>query len=399
MKKFLFALCALALALPVAAADANNIKMVTYFPVPYAAYGDLGVTGTCDVGLMGQCALDAGEGLTVAKAASDSRALNTGSIIVRKGTLGLTPQTSVALGTQLTAGSGTGTGVLEFSHDLAVTSINSSRLAKARAMNEAQMTSLNMYGHAFPKCDESGNEISWKKLTLGKKSGVFLVCGTPDKIENPCTSDARTYWNASAQRCECPNANEYFHNGACCSSSTPKTDTRCWSKNTTNLAWQSLAPVSYTSSYRTNQSAQCTLRGNDYGTTAGWDLSNVGVPSGLPSCSSLGAGSTSGSGLLPSVGGGACTQEGQRCISSCTATCDPTLTNLPTNGPAKSCTFAVQWMQCTKVNSTAYSALWDTSKDTRYSCGHTLTWKPGISGGNLVTGGTVEKIDGVVTLP
>ena len=183
MKKFLFALCALALALPVAAADANNIKMVTYFPVPYAAYGDLGVTGTCDVGLMGQCALDAGEGLKVAKASSDSRALNTGSIIVRKGTLGLTPQTSVALGTQLTAGSGTGTGVLEFSHDLAVTSINSSRLAKARAMNEAQMTSLNMYGHAFPKCDESGNEISWKKLTLGKKSGVFLVCGAGEKVE------------------------------------------------------------------------------------------------------------------------------------------------------------------------------------------------------------------------
>ena len=186
MKKFLFALCALALALPVAAADANNIKMVTYFPVPYAAYGDLGVTGTCDVGLMGQCALDAGEGLKVAKASSDSRALNTGSIIVRKGTLGLTPQTSVALGTQLTAGSGTGTGVLEFSHDLAVTSINSSRLAKARAMNEAQMTSLNMYGHAFPTCDADDHEISWKKLTMGKKSGVFLVCGAREKVEIPC---------------------------------------------------------------------------------------------------------------------------------------------------------------------------------------------------------------------
>ena len=182
MKKFLFALCAFALALPSVAADNNNIKMVTYFPVPYASYGDLGVTGTCDVGLMEQCALDAGEGLKVAKASSDSRALNTGSIIVRKGTLGLTPQTSVALGTQLTAGSGTGTGVLEFSHDLAVTSINSSRLAKAQAMNEAQMTSLNMYGHPFPKCEEAGNEISWKNLTIGNKSGVFLTCGAPEKL-------------------------------------------------------------------------------------------------------------------------------------------------------------------------------------------------------------------------
>lgn len=210
MKKFLFALCALALALPVAAADANNIKMVTYFPVPYAAYGDLGVTGTCDVGLMGQCALDAGEGLKVAKASSDSRALNTGSIIVRKGTLGLTPQTSVALGIQLTAGSGTGTGVLEFSHDLAVTSINSSRLAKARAMNEAQMTSLNMYGHAFPKCDESGNEISWKKLTLGKKSGVFLVCGAGEEApRTPCPNSCPSGYVRN------PEVN-YKEDGECC---------------------------------------------------------------------------------------------------------------------------------------------------------------------------------------
>ena len=210
MKKFLFALCAFALALPSVAADNNNIKMVTYFPVPYASYGDLGVTGTCDVGLMGQCKLDAGEGLKVAKASSDSRALNTGSIIVRKGTLGLTPQTSVALGTQLTAGSGTGTGVLEFSHDLAVTSINSSRLAKAQAMNEAQMTSLNMYGHAFPTCDADDHEISWKSLTLGKKSGVFLVCGGGKEVQgcsnpsyaaqNPCECDS-SY--ASANPCEC----------------------------------------------------------------------------------------------------------------------------------------------------------------------------------------------------
>ena len=210
MKKFLFALCALALALPVAAADANNIKMVTYFPVPYAAYGDLGVTGTCDVGLMGQCKLDAGEGLKVAKASSDSRALNTGSIIVRKGTLGLTPQTSVALGTQLTAGSGTGTGVLEFSHDLAVTSINSSRLAKAQAMNEAQMTSLNMYGHAFPTCDADDHEISWKSLTLGNKTGVFLVCGAGEEApRTPCPNSCPSGYVRN------PEVN-YKEDGECC---------------------------------------------------------------------------------------------------------------------------------------------------------------------------------------
>ena len=185
MKSLSWAVLGLLMAAPSFAAD-NNIKMVTYFPVPYAAYGDLGVTGTCDVGLMGQCKLDAGKSLTVAKASSDSRALNTGSIIVRKGALGLNPASSLAAGTSITAGSGTGTGVLEFSHDLAVTNINSSRISKARAMNEAQLDSLNMYGHAFPACDAKNHEISWKSLTLGNKTGVFLVCGAGEEAEETC---------------------------------------------------------------------------------------------------------------------------------------------------------------------------------------------------------------------
>ena len=209
MKSLSWAVLGLLMAVASFAAD-NNIKMVTYFPVPYAAYGDLGVTGTCDVGLMGQCKLDAGKNLTVAKGASDSRALNTGSIIVRKGTLGLNPASSLATGTSITAGSAIGTGILEFSHDLAVTSINSSRLAKARAMNEAQMNSLNMYGNVFPKCDESGNKISWKKLTIGNKSGVFLVCGAGEEVEETCEQNPNQKkcctgcetWNGS--RCRAP---------------------------------------------------------------------------------------------------------------------------------------------------------------------------------------------------
>ena len=218
MKSLSWAVLGLLVAVPSFAAD-NNIKMVTYFPVPYAAYGDLGVTGTCDVGLMGQCALDAGKSLTVAKATSDSRALNTGSIIVRKGTLGLTPASSVAAGTSITAGSGIGTGVLEFSHDLAVTNINSSRISKARAMNEAQMNSLNMYGHAFPACDAKNHEISWKSLTLGKKSGVFLVCGAGEEV-NQCTN--RSY--------------KLSHKSECCPSSS-FSDTDCYTWEETVCRW------------------------------------------------------------------------------------------------------------------------------------------------------------------
>ena len=217
MKSLSWAVLGLLMAAPSFAAD-NNIKMVTYFPVPYAAYGDLGLTGTCDVGLMGQCKLDAGKSLTVAKASSDSRALNTGSIIVRKGTLGLNPASSVAVGTSITAGSGIGTGVLEFSHDLAVTNINRSRISKARAMNEAQLNSLNMYGHAFPTCDAKNHEISWKSLTMGKKSGVFLVCGAGVEVEenceqNPnqkkCCTGSNVFWDGSQCMRRCVSTGEY----------------------------------------------------------------------------------------------------------------------------------------------------------------------------------------------
>ena len=246
MKSLSWAVLGLLMAVPSFAAD-NNIKMVTYFPVPYAAYGDLGVTGTCDVGLMGQCKLDAGKNLTVAKGASDSRALNTGSIIVRKGTLGLTPASSVAAGTSITAGSAIGTGILEFSHDLAVTSINSSRLATARAMNEAQMNSLNMYGNVFPKCDESGNKISWKKLTMGNKSGVFLVCGgnntcsgkgtescgcenkgTRSRVCDTSTGRWSAWSECSIEDCSCDDRTyKLAHKSECCPSQ-PTSDTDCW---------------------------------------------------------------------------------------------------------------------------------------------------------------------------
>lgn len=246
MKSLSWAVLGLLMAVPSFAAD-NNIKMVTYFPVPYAAYGDLGVTGTCDVGLMGQCKLDAGKNLTVAKGASDSRALNTGSIIVRKGTLGLTPASSVAAGTSITAGSAIGTGILEFSHDLAVTSINSSRLAKARAMNEAQMNSLNMYGNVFPKCDESGNKISWKKLTMGKKSGVFLVCGgnntcsgkgtescgcenkgTRSRVCDTSTGRWSAWSECSIEDCSCDDRTyKLAHKSECCPK-TSSSDTDCY---------------------------------------------------------------------------------------------------------------------------------------------------------------------------
>ena len=102
---------------------------------------------------------------------------------------------------------------------MAVTNINRSRISKARAMNEAQLNSLNMYGHAFPTCDAKNHEISWKSLTMGKKSGVFLVCGAGEEV-NQCTN--RSY--------------KLSHKSECCPSSS-FSDTDCYTWEETVCRW------------------------------------------------------------------------------------------------------------------------------------------------------------------
>lgn len=195
MKKFLFALMGLVVGVPFAAAD--NIKMVTYFPVPYASYGDLSVTGTCDVGLTGSCRLDAGNGLTISRdssiTSSMSPALNRGKLIVTQGELSLDSSTSnskIQAG-RLMAGDPSSVdssfGKAEFSHNLSVGSINSNKLRTLTAQRNAKLTDLYLFSsandHRFPVCDATSNAISWQNLTIDGTSGVFLTCGAG---ENNC---------------------------------------------------------------------------------------------------------------------------------------------------------------------------------------------------------------------
>lgn len=209
MKKFLLALFGLVFAVPFASAD--NIKMVTYFPVPYASYGDLSVSGTCDVGLLNSCSLDAGEKLNVYQKSSDSRALNTGSLIAKSGTLGLystglhSQLTTSSLASHTSGSQTTTTGVLEFAHDLTVGSIKGNMIQSAQATNRAEMSDLYLFGSSFqfPACDASGHKMSWQNLTINGNSGVFLVCGTgtdagPDKN---CPSGKK--WSDSSNKCVC----------------------------------------------------------------------------------------------------------------------------------------------------------------------------------------------------
>ena len=187
----------------------NNIKMVTYFPVPYAAYSDLSVDGTCDVGLLGSCSLDAGTALNVAKKSSDSRALNTGSFIVRSGTLNLqsTRSAPVISSAYLTAGNGSATvGSLNFSHDLAVSQINNSTAQSMTAQNKAILTKLQIFGHTFPTCDATDHKISWQRLTMGGTTGIFLVCGEGEDYEcsapsgEPATQSCPTGYTGTQTR-------------------------------------------------------------------------------------------------------------------------------------------------------------------------------------------------------
>lgn len=210
MKRFLLVVLGL-LAVPCFAA--NNIKMVTYFPVPYAAYSDLSVDGTCDVGLLGSCSLDAGAALNVAKKGSDSRALNTGSFIVRSGTLNLqsTNSSPILSTAYLTAGNGSATvGSLNFSHDLAVSQINNSTAQSMTAQNKAILTKLQIFGHTFPTCDATDHKISWQRLNMGGTTGIFLVCGEGADLPPACTDEPT---KGNSYEAACINDGHYAGNG------------------------------------------------------------------------------------------------------------------------------------------------------------------------------------------
>ena len=219
MKILSWAVLGLLLALPCAAE--NNIKMVTYFPVPYAAYGDLAVNGSCDVGLVGSCNLDVGQGLVVRKESADGRALNTGSVIVRGGGMDLNSSKSGSYveGRKLEVGSGLSSGVVEFAHDLAVKNISGSRMQSAQAQNEAYMNKLKIFGHEFPVCDGNNHEINWRNLTVRGNSGVFLVCGAGEEV-NQCTN--RSY--------------KLSHKSECCPSSS-FSDTDCYTWEESVCRW------------------------------------------------------------------------------------------------------------------------------------------------------------------
>ncbi len=169
------------LSVPCFAAD--NIKMVTYFPVPYLAYNELGVVGTCDLGLMGTCGLNAGKYLSVRPNAGVAQSgLNRGVLALKGSELDL-QSTALAphvqsyvlrVGDQPT--SKAQEALLTFRHRLEVGSLQGD-LQSIEADNTAYMDSLTLFGSTFPTCTLNNHKIGWKRLTFDQHESTFLVCG------------------------------------------------------------------------------------------------------------------------------------------------------------------------------------------------------------------------------
>ena len=197
-------------------AEGNNIKMVTYFPVPYAAYNDLGVLGSCDVGLGSSCVLNADQGLSVKKNtdASDTRALNSGSLILKKGKLALNSTSSDAMIQGKTLSVGSGMEYMPLS-DLTFTDFRVDEVVDplASVQSDNGYTGvLQLAGHTFPSCSEG--EITWKKLTFNDTTGVFLTCGEGVAEEPECYGD--TYYDSDSGLCQCYDSSAVWYEGYCC---------------------------------------------------------------------------------------------------------------------------------------------------------------------------------------
>ncbi len=183
-------------------AAGSNIKMVSYFPVPYVSYSDLKVSNTCDVGLGNSCTLNA-TSLVVQSTttATANAALNTGTVLVKEGNLDLySPNTadSVLMGTTLNVGNGSNAGNARLSvgGNLTVdgTFLHENTVTNLTSTNWATINSLQLQGGTegasyltFPTCDATDNKISWANLTIDGKNGVYLVCGEGiNATSTPC---------------------------------------------------------------------------------------------------------------------------------------------------------------------------------------------------------------------
>ena len=101
---------------------------------------------------------------------------------------------------------------------------------EAQDYDDAAVSGFTLGNNKIPKPSRTCSGLSWITRTAeqnGKKYN-YQVLGYTNCLggAGECNTDARTYWDASAKKCACPGADEYYHMGSCCSASTPYSDTK-----------------------------------------------------------------------------------------------------------------------------------------------------------------------------
>ena len=177
--------------LPVCAASNNNISMVTYFPVPYAAYNNIYTTEKFDVGTQdGEFTLNLGNtgGCSNGTENQSSVSLMADKVFLRH----ITNASALSFDTDLytpTAIFGNTTssqaGTLSFNTDLRVGrnfGTNDVLVDTVNAENVVVENNVYLFSKAFsgyaalPQCNET---VTWRQITTDTGTHWYLVCGEP----------------------------------------------------------------------------------------------------------------------------------------------------------------------------------------------------------------------------
>lgn len=158
----------------------NAVQMVTYFPVPYAAYNNVFVSEKLDVGTQkGAFTLNLGN------ADCNSTSLKANAAYLRK----VTAESALSFDTDIYTGSAT-FGNTEAKEQVLM-QIDKLRINKlndaTHAVQDVKATNFTVHGNmymienafetgkaALPKCEGT---VTWQKLTIaGQREGYYLVC-------------------------------------------------------------------------------------------------------------------------------------------------------------------------------------------------------------------------------
>lgn len=222
MKKLFLMLVMSAFILPLAAE--NNIKMVTYFPVPYVNYNDLEVTDTLDIGLKaGQTGFlnAAGKQITVG-----------GNMIMPTGRLSLLSG-NIAANDLLSVGSTSladGMGELQFNHNLTINS-QANTYTSVEATDTANLGAGKLFlnNKQFPACNNGTRNMSWQVVTMNGVSRVYLACGTVPSSPggNDPGEEEEEQGGNEASDCSDP---DYFNanKAECCLAENNYSNANCW---------------------------------------------------------------------------------------------------------------------------------------------------------------------------